>query len=36
MTAWNDVRYKQILSVSPFEAALVNPASVDLLSLIHI
>jgi len=30
MTAWNDVRYKQILSVSPFEAALVNPASVDL------
>lgn len=30
MTAWNDVRYKQSPSVSPFEAALVNPASVDL------
>jgi deoxycytidine triphosphate deaminase len=30
MTAWNDVRYKQNPSVSPFEAALINPASVDL------
>jgi deoxycytidine triphosphate deaminase len=30
MTAWNDVRYKQHPSVSPFEAALINPASVDL------
>jgi len=30
MTAWHDVRYKQNPSVLPFEAALVNPASVDL------
>jgi len=30
MTAWHDILYKQAPTVTPFDPALVNPASVDL------